>query len=77
MKGRALILIIVFLVLFTLIVSRLFTLQILQGETYENDFTLSIEKKKVLKSTRGEIYDRNGSLLAYNEVGTCQQRVKS
>ena len=67
-KGRALILIIVFLVLFTLIVSRLFTLQILQGETYENDFTLSIEKKKVLKSTRGEIYDRNGSLLAYNEL---------
>ncbi len=62
------ILLIVFLVLFSLIVSRLFTLQILNGETYENDFTLSIEKKKILKSTRGEIFDRNGNLLAYNEL---------
>lgn len=51
-----------------MIVSRLFTLQILEGETYDNDFTLSIKKKKVLKSTRGEIYDRNGNLLAYNEL---------
>lgn len=54
--------------LFFLIVSRLFTLQILNGESYENDFTLSIEKKKVLKSTRGEIFDCNGNLLAYNEL---------
>ncbi len=68
MKGRGIILIIIFLVLFAMIVSRLFTLQILNGESYENDFTLSIEKKKVLKSTRGEIYDCNGSLLAYNEL---------
>ena len=51
-----------------MIVSRLFTLQILQGETYENDFTLSIEKKRILKSTRGEIFDCNGNLLAYTEL---------
>ena len=67
-RGRALVLILVFLVLFVMIVSRLFTLQIMNGESYENDFTLSIEKKKVLKSTRGEIYDCNGNLLAYNEL---------
>ncbi len=51
-----------------MIIMRLFTLQIINGESYENDFTLSIEKKKVLKSTRGEIYDRNGNLLAYNQL---------
>ena len=68
LRGRVLILILVFLALFIMIVSRLFTLQILDGESYENDFTLSIEKKKILKSTRGEIYDCNGSLLAYNEL---------
>ena len=68
LRGRGIILILVFLALFAMIVSRLFTLQILEGEAYENDFTLSIEKKKVLKSTRGEIYDCNGNLLAYNEL---------
>ena len=68
LKSRAIILIVIFLVLFSMIVSRLFTLQILNGESYENDFTLSIEKKRVLKSTRGEIYDCNGNLLAYNEL---------
>ena len=68
LRGRVIILILVFLTLFAMIVSRLFTLQILNGESYENDFTLSIEKKKVLKSTRGEIYDCNGNLLAYNEL---------
>ena len=68
LRGRVIVLILVFLAMFTLIVSRLFTLQILDGESYENDFTLSIEKKKTLKSTRGEIYDCNGNLLAYNEL---------
>ena len=68
LRGRVIILILIFLTLFAMIVSRLFTLQILDGESYENDFTLSIEKKKVLKSTRGEIFDCNGNLLAYNEL---------
>ena len=68
LRSRGIILILVFLVLFIMIVSRLFTLQILQGETYENDFTLSIEKKRILKSTRGEIFDCKGNLLAYNEL---------
>ena len=68
LRTRLVILILIFLLLTGMIISRLFTLQIMNGEAYENDFTLSIEKKRVLKSTRGEIYDCNGNLLAYNEL---------
>ena len=68
LRTRLFILILIFLLLAATIIARLFTLQILKGESYENDFTLSIEKKRVLKSTRGEIFDCNGSLLAYNDL---------
>ncbi len=47
---------------------RVFTLQIVNGETYQQNYTLKIEKSREIKSTRGNIYDRNGTLLAYNEL---------
>ena len=62
------ILILIFVLFASAILWRLFTLQILNGESYENDFTLSIEKKRTLRSTRGEIFDCNGNLLAYNDL---------
>ena len=68
LRTRMLLIVLVFVLLAAVIISRLFTLQILNGESYDSDFTLSIEKKKILKSTRGEIYDRNGNLLAYNQL---------
>ncbi len=67
-KSRIIILTIVFVLLAAVLLSRLFYLQIVQGETYLNDFSLSIRKQRVLNSTRGEIYDRNGKLLAYNQL---------
>ena len=42
--------------------------QIINGEKYLNDFTLTIRKETTLKSTRGNIYDKNGKLIAYNEL---------
>ena len=48
LRTRLFILIMVFLLLAATIIARLFSLQILNGESYENDFTLSIEKKRVL-----------------------------
>ena len=68
LRTRFLVLILIFLLLTGAIITRLFDLQIMKGESYENDFTLSIEKKRVLKSTRGEIFDCNGNTLAYNEL---------
>lgn len=65
---RLLFLIIVFISLFIILIYRLFVFQIIDGEKYLNDFTLTIKKETTLKSTRGNIYDRNGQLIAYNEL---------
>lgn len=43
-------------------------LQIVNGEDYLNNFTLTIKKEKTINCTRGNIYDKNGKLLAYNEL---------
>lgn len=67
-KSRLLVLIIVVIVLFGTIVNRLFTLQIVRGEEYVNDFEMQTKKEQVLTGTRGKIFDRNGNLLAYNEL---------
>lgn len=56
------------IVLAVILIQRLYVLQIVNGEDYQNNFTTSIKKTKVLKSTRGQIYDVNGELLAYNEL---------
>ncbi len=50
------------------LVYRLFYLQIINGESYLDSFQLKIKKEKSIAATRGNIYDRNGKLLAYNEL---------
>ncbi|MCR5271694.1 MAG: peptidoglycan glycosyltransferase [Lachnospiraceae bacterium] len=55
-------------VLCLLLLYRVFTLQIVNGEEYQENYTLKIKKTRDIKSTRGNIYDRNGTLLAYNEL---------
>ena len=47
---------------------RCFNLQIVNGEEYLNDFILQIEKTRDISSTRGRILDRNGNVLAENEL---------
>lgn len=66
--SRLFVLIILFIIMFTVLVQRLFVLQIVNGESYVNNFELKIKKERTLLSTRGCIYDRNGELLAYNEL---------
>ena len=61
-------LIIIIGALFFILMHRLFVLQIINGEDYLNNFTLTIKKEISLPSARGNIYDRNGKLLAYNEL---------
>ena len=56
------------IVLFILIINRLFTLQIEQGEEYSKSFEYKSEKTLTVNSIRGNIYDVNGNLLAYNEI---------
>ena len=65
---RIIILLVLALALSVILIQRLFTLQIINGEDYLNNFALSIKKTRTLPSTRGEIYDCNGELLAYNQL---------
>ena len=53
------------ILLSVILLERLFSLQIINGEEYQKNYTLKIKREKVLPSTRGNIYDRNGELLAY------------
>lgn len=65
---RYFVLIMVFLLAFVLLIQRIFTLQIIQGQEYVDNFSIQTTKTRTLKSTRGNIVDRNGNLLAYNEL---------
>lgn len=67
MRSRIFTLIVVYVVLFSILVGRLFYLQIVQGEAYDEQATIKNEKQKTIKSSRGKIYDCNGKLLASNE----------
>lgn len=66
--SRLLLLFIVFIGMAVILIYRLFDLQIVNGESYLNNFQLMIKKEKIIEGTRGNIYDRNGNLLAYNEL---------
>ena len=63
-----LVLIIVFSVLSFVIIFRLFHLQIVNGQDYLENYTLSIRKTITKTGTRGNIYDRNGEILATNRL---------
>ncbi len=65
---RIAILIIISACLFGILVARLFQLQIIDGAEYAENFTLTTTRTRTLNSTRGNIYDCNGNLIAYNEL---------
>ena len=67
-SSRLFVLLIAFILLCSTLVYRLFDLQIVKGEDYLNNFQLKIVRERSLPSTRGNIYDCNGNLLAYNEL---------
>ncbi len=58
----------VFYVFGAILVLRLFVLQIVSGNKYQDNYNLKLEKTETIPATRGNIYDRNGQLLAYNEL---------
>lgn len=60
--------IVFFCILSAVLVQRVFYLQIVKGQDYADQYVLQIQKTKEVEGTRGNIYDRNGVLLAYNEL---------
>ena len=67
-KSRLFTVSVVLILMSAVLLQRLFVLQIVNGESYLTNYTLKIEKEKEIAATRGNIYDRNGNVLAYNEL---------
>lgn len=55
-------------VLFFLLVRRLFVLQIIEGDEHMENFIYKTERTLTIEAVRGNIFDRNGKLIAYNEL---------
>ena len=66
--SRMFVLIFSFCVIFSILIGRIFYLQIVKGQYYLDNFNLLILKTRDIEGTRGNIYDRNGNLLAYNDL---------
>ena len=66
-KSRLFAVVVSYVLLFSLLIGRMFYLQIVKGETYDKQATLQKQKIKTVKSARGKIYDSKGKLLATNE----------
>lgn len=66
--NRTLILLIILAILFSGLIFRCYKLQILDSEMYAEDYEMKLEKETLTASSRGNIYDRYGNLLAYNEL---------
>ena len=69
--SRVFVLSVVFIAMFSVLIYRLFDLQIIKGEGYLEQYIDSSETTVSTPSTRGNIYDRNGYLIAYNELAYC------
>ena len=67
-KSRLFVLILAFCILFAVLINRVFYLQIVKGQYYLDNYKLQIRKTREVPGTRGNIYDRNGTPLAYNEL---------
>lgn len=67
-SSRLFVLAAVFIVFFGIILARIFTLQVVNGKSYQENFSLKIQMKQPINAARGNIYDKKGKLLAYNEL---------
>ena len=54
---------------FLIFIGRLFSIQIMDASKYEERALQNRVRTNIIKATRGEIYDRNGKLLAKNITG--------
>lgn len=65
--SRLFVLGVVFFAMFSILIAKLFQLQIVNGENYLNEYVQMTERTVTTPGTRGSIYDCNGNLLAYND----------
>ncbi len=67
-SSRLFVLAAVLILMFAILLGRIFSLQIVNGEAYQNKFAEMIQKTLSVEAARGNIYDCNNRLLAYNEL---------
>ena len=67
-SSRVIPFVIIMILLFCILIQRLFTLQIINGESYKLSYTMKTQREVTTIGPRGNIYDRNGVLLAYSEL---------
>lgn len=65
-KSRVFIAFLIFTILSSILIYRVFSLQIVNSADYVDKYTQKTEKTRYYNSTRGNIYDADGNLLAYN-----------
>jgi len=63
------IIMIIFALFWALLFSRIYQISIKSNYYYEHLAQMNIERKYFIKPVRGEILDRNGKLLAVNDIG--------
>lgn len=59
---------VVMILVFGMLIGRVFTLQIVNGSDYQKNFNMYAERTLTIEAARGNIYDVNGVLLAGNEL---------
>lgn len=59
---------VIFFVLFASLIVRLFKLQIIEGHEHLENFTYKSKKTLTVEASRGNIFDCDGNLLAYNQL---------
>lgn len=68
LKSRIFSMALIVILMFSILMFRIFDLQIVNEEYYLNNYIQTAEKEVQTSGTRGLIFDRNGTLLAYNKL---------
>lgn len=68
LRSRVFFLCILFGAMFSILIVRIFNLQIVNKDYYLNNYIQKGEREVSVSGTRGLIYDRKGKILAYNEL---------
>ena len=67
-KSRILPLVVIYLFFASLLIYKVFTIQVVEQKTLTENTTEHDVITREIKATRGNIYDSNGVLLAYNKL---------
>lgn len=66
--SRLFVLALFFIGMFAFLIFKLFEMQIIDGQDYLDSYLLDTKATLPVSSTRGYIYDRNGKVLAYDDL---------